>query len=493
MSPTSNPSLRRFAPLMCLLLTPLVPAAGAQNFTADVTIAGDNPDIELNDTTASDASWELCTDSFGCDSVIVNSGYNESFHIGWTDDTPDEAGLPFVLRRGAPTDSFHMDPSGLLGLGTAVPMADLDIVDGTDGATLRLEDMTTGDAASIEMQFGTLDVVSAGSTIMRFLKNSPSLSIATAPDRVSLAGEAMTLLAGAPVQSLTVDTEGDVGLGTLEPRQQLEIQSANPTIQFTDLEASEDRNWYLNLNASASQFDISYGVGGIFSASPVKVFRGAQTNALVVGKASGPSFTNTRVGIRTDEPEETLHVAGTALVEDAMFVDGNLTVGGSFFVTSSREKKEVVGPVDPRDVLAKVATLPLKRWSYTDAIEPGDVGPARTPVHLGPMAEDFRALFGLGHDGRSLAPIDGVGVALAAIQGLHAEVAALRIEVSALRDRRAALESEMGELRSLVLALADGVGPEVPQTAVARSVTADAGQPGRVDEEPRNASPTAGR
>ena len=51
---------------------------------------------------------------------------------------------------------------------------------------------------------------------------------------------------------------------------------------------------------------------------------------------------------------------------------------------------------------------------YTD--EPADVR------HLGPMAQDFRASFGLGDDDRTYNAIDAHGVALAAIQALEKRV-----------------------------------------------------------------------
>ena len=44
--------------------------------------------------------------------------------------------------------------------------------------------------------------------------------------------------------------------------------------------------------------------------------------------------------------------------------------------------------------LAKVAELPISRWTYKD-------DPSATP-HIGPMAEDFHAAFGLGRDDKSI-------------------------------------------------------------------------------------------
>ena len=54
-------------------------------------------------------------------------------------------------------------------------------------------------------------------------------------------------------------------------------------------------------------------------------------------------------------------------------------------------------------MLAKLADLPVSRWSYKK-----DKAKTR---HMGPMAQDFHAAFGLGDD-RTIFTLDGSGVAL---------------------------------------------------------------------------------
>jgi hypothetical protein len=87
--------------------------------------------------------------------------------------------------------------------------------------------------------------------------------------------------------------------------------------------------------------------------------------------------------------------------------------------------------------LAAVVALPIERWSYRDE-------PAR---HLGPMAQDFAAAFGLGQDDRHIFPLDAAGVALAAIQGLHGLVEAQAARLQALGREVAALRGETTALR----------------------------------------------
>jgi hypothetical protein len=120
------------------------------------------------------------------------------------------------------------------------------------------------------------------------------------------------------------------------------------------------------------------------------------------------------------------------------------TLGPS--ILSDRALKAGFAPVDPHAVLAGVVALPIERWSYR----------GETARHLGPMAQDFAAAFGLGQDDRHIFPLDAAGIALAALQGLHAlvqsqgvrletlerELAALRVETAALRIELALREHE---------------------------------------------------
>ena len=87
---------------------------------------------------------------------------------------------------------------------------------------------------------------------------------------------------------------------------------------------------------------------------------------------------------------------------------------GSWASLSDRASKTGIASVDDAQILAKVAALPVSEWSY---IEQG------TGVrHLGPMAQDFRAAFGLGEDEKHISAVDEEGVALAAIKALQNEV-----------------------------------------------------------------------
>lgn len=158
--------------------------------------------------------------------------------------------------------------------------------------------------------------------------------------------------------------------------------------------------------------------------------------------------------------------------------------GGSWTTTSDRNVKTALGEIDPRDVLKKVAALPLNTWQYKtqDA----------KYRHLGPMAQDFYAAFHLGESDKGIDTVDSEGVSLAAIQGLNTllaeldakanaridekdrEIAALRAElatqkadIAAQQTRVAALESLAGELAEMKAQLAALRGPVPATLAVA--------------------------
>jgi capsule polysaccharide export protein KpsE/RkpR len=151
---------------------------------------------------------------------------------------------------------------------------------------------------------------------------------------------------------------------------------------------------------------------------------------------------------------------------------------------SDRNAKTAVRPIDAREVLKKVTALPLNTWQYKaqDA----------KYRHMGPMAQDFYAAFRLGESDTGIDTVDADGVALAAIQGLNAElaerdrkiatlssqmdalaksknaeIAAIRGELSAQTKRVAALESLAGDVASLKKQLAASHQPATTTVALA--------------------------
>ncbi|HWY78098.1 MAG TPA: tail fiber domain-containing protein [Verrucomicrobiae bacterium] len=121
-----------------------------------------------------------------------------------------------------------------------------------------------------------------------------------------------------------------------------------------------------------------------------------------------------------------------------------ISAGGSGWNTySDRNAKTNFASVDGRDILNRLAAIPILRWNYKTQ-DP-------SVQHLGPMAQDFNAAFDLGEGDKSgqkkyIHSLDIDGVALAAIQGLNTE----------LKERDAkiqSLERDVADLKSMVKSL----------------------------------------
>jgi hypothetical protein len=115
--------------------------------------------------------------------------------------------------------------------------------------------------------------------------------------------------------------------------------------------------------------------------------------------------TNGFVGIGTTTPTNKLDVIGNISCSSNVFAHGVL-------LTSDRNSKENFATLEPESILEKVAALPLTKWNYK--------GEEEGTKHIGPMAQDFHAAFGLnGEDDKHISVVDESGVALAAIQALN--------------------------------------------------------------------------
>jgi hypothetical protein len=115
--------------------------------------------------------------------------------------------------------------------------------------------------------------------------------------------------------------------------------------------------------------------------------------------------------------------------------------GSTWINASDRNLKDNFIPISATEILAKVVQLPIAQWNYkSDA----------NTAHLGPVAQDFRAAFGLGADDKSIATVDEGGVALAAIQGLNQKLED-QSEALKIKDARIhALESRLADLEKIV-------------------------------------------
>jgi hypothetical protein len=127
---------------------------------------------------------------------------------------------------------------------------------------------------------------------------------------------------------------------------------------------------------------------------------------------------------------------------------GNQTVSwapgnASWGFSSDRNLKEGVKALDAQVVLEKVTRLPVSEWQFK----------GHAQRHIGPMAQDFHALFPLNTNDTTIDSGDLHGVALAAIQGLNQKVEEQAMELRQKQTEITELKRKFGELNELVRSL----------------------------------------
>lgn len=214
-----------------------------------------------------------------------------------------------------------------------------------------------------------------------------------------------------------------------------------------------DQQGFTFASTTANQFRVRAGggmeiVGG--TGQPALHYSGTRTGGFgtPVGLAenlntSGQSAPALRVSVAGgDAIDGALSVSANGTGYIARFGNSStwvadLTTGGTlsavtFNTTSDRNAKENFSSVDSRAILEKVVALPISRWDFKVN---------GNSDHIGPMAQDFHAAFGLnGADDKHIATVDADGVALAAIQGLNQKLEQKETEIAELKARLEKLE-----------------------------------------------------
>jgi hypothetical protein len=90
----------------------------------------------------------------------------------------------------------------------------------------------------------------------------------------------------------------------------------------------------------------------------------------------------------------------------------HLTAGGVWTNASDVNLKENFTELNDDEMLKKISSLNITQWNYKNTPAP--------EIHIGPMAQDFKQLFGLGvaGDDKAIGTIDISGVAIAGVKGL---------------------------------------------------------------------------
>lgn len=170
------------------------------------------------------------------------------------------------------------------------------------------------------------------------------------------------------------DNGGNVGIGTQNPGASLHVVSnAFSTARFS---APNKGSW---------QSEVQYGSTGDW------YIRSAAAGGVVILQDNGG-----KVGIGTGVPAHHLDMG-----------DGAYEEGGSWTNASDRNLKENFIAVDNPQLLSKINAMSIETWNYKSE--------GKSVRHLGPVAQDFYAAFGLGQDDKHISTVDEGGVALVVV------------------------------------------------------------------------------
>ena len=135
---------------------------------------------------------------------------------------------------------------------------------------------------------------------------------------------------------------------------------------------------------------------------------------------------------------------GTIFYSDSALTAGVTLApgGGSWSSVSDFHMKENVELLDGEDVLRRIRAIPISSWNYK----------TQDPSirHIGPMAQDFYAAFGVGENEKLISTIDIDGVSLAAAKALESRSVAQQAEIEALKQRNTELEERLRRLEAMI-------------------------------------------
>lgn len=389
-----------------------------ENFGFDtIRLKENNLRIKFEDTSTGSFpsnDWQLTAND------TVNGGANR-FSI--EDITSGK--VPFTVLAGAPTNSMYVYSNGNVGLGTPTPVLDLHIVNGNTPA-IRLEQNNssgftaqTWDIGSNETNFFIRDVT--GGSKLPF-----------------------KIVPGAPNNSLYINASGNVGIGTAAPNGKLVVADGNlvvangnvgfgtssPSTKLHVVDADSE-----NLNTSTALFEnTNAGLNAVLlelknpGTSYIKL-----TNALtspVVGYWLMGAKNNGSFALLNDKNFQVMSIDSAG----NMNVKGTVTAN-NVLLTSDMNKKENFQSINGIEILSAISKLAISKWNYKSQ--------STGEQHIGPMAQDFYQLFGLGgDDDKHISAIDSAGVSLAAIQALYDLNLKKDQQIEALSKRVADLENK---------------------------------------------------
>jgi hypothetical protein len=293
----------------------------------------------------------------------------------------------FVVEAGASANSLYVDSSGNIGLNTAAPVMELHIVDGDTPCIRLAQDSTVGfspqtwDIGGNETNFFVRDVTHASNMPIRIVPE-------------------------APTNSIYINSDGKIGMGTAAPDQPLEVQTTGTAATIL-----------------AEQTD---GASGCISAGGSYVFIGSKSNndfRLIANDSPQMTIeTGGDVGIGLTNPGYKLHISGGAYCD-----------GGAWVPGSSREYKENITDLTLNEAMSALENLAPVKFNYKTN---------KDEDYMGFIAEDVPELVAT-KERKGVAPMDVVAVLTKVLQDQQKMVQEQQEAITVLKQEIAELKKKL--------------------------------------------------
>ena len=293
---------------------------------------------------------------------------------------------PFTIEAGAPSHSLYVEDYGRVGIGTSVPILDLHILSGNTPAIRLDQDGSDGwtaqvwDLAGNEANFFVRDIT-GGSKL---------------PFRIQ---------PGTPTNTITMKSDGKVGIGTWSPAYPLELEVTGDNATF-GLQRTDGAIAKITAGSNAAQF-------GSDSNHNVKIMVNNSTTAMTIN-------TSGQVGIGIT-PTHLLHLTGGAYCDGTTWED-----------SSSRQYKENISNLTLEEAKNALEGLNPVKFNYKTK---------KDEEYCGFIAEDVPALVAT-KDREGMSPMDVVAVLTKVLQDQQKMIQEHQKTIETLQKKIAELEKK---------------------------------------------------
>lgn len=415
---------------------------GTSTPLVDISVKqGNTPTLRLEQDTSSgfaEQTWDV-------------AGNETNFFVR---DVTNGSKLPFRIQPNAPNASLFIASDGDVGFETTTPDGQFDIAHSADANNHAFfVSPVSYVGVNIDNGFlpnGLFEVQTTGGVSRFLVEPSGNVGIGTSTPAGVFHVENT---AGDDVDDVVIDSNGQIGIGTSSPAGVYHVENT----------AGDDIDDFV----ITSDGDI--GIGTTAPSAPLHILKSDHDNTspllIIENNDSAPNnqtmlrLLNNQGSISlelenalsavtwkmtNDGDVFSLSMVGSGATEFRVDQSGNLTTSGTVNGTSSKTVKKSIKPVNEIEILDRISRLQVSTWQYKS--ENGI-------THLGPMAEDFSDLFGLGSDNKHIAASDMAGVAIASVKSLNKQLQDKNREIEHLKSQNAAISERLKKIEILVQSL----------------------------------------